>query len=65
LQRPREERYAGWSHGIGTSILSGELTLEALEEKVASGEIDPKPKSGGQELLENQVNQRIWATPKT
>ncbi|HLE95561.1 MAG TPA: xylose isomerase [Acidimicrobiia bacterium] len=63
LQRPREERYAGWSHGIGTSILSGELTLEALEEKVASGEIDPKPKSGGQELLENQVNQRIWATP--
>ena len=61
LEGPREERYAGWSQGIGASILSGEVTLEALEEKVAAGEIDPKPKSGRQELLENQVNQRIWA----
>jgi xylose isomerase len=62
LQSPREERYAGWSRGIGSSILNGEVDLEALEGQVASGQIDPKPKSGRQELLENQVNQRIWTT---
>ena len=27
---------------------------------MASGEIDPKPVSGRQELLENLVNQAIW-----
>jgi hypothetical protein len=27
---------------------------------VASGEIDPKPESGHQEMLENLVNQAIW-----
>ena len=36
-------------------------SLEALEAKVAAGEIDPRPVSGRQELLENLVNQRIWA----
>jgi hypothetical protein len=27
---------------------------------VATGEIDPQPRSGRQELLENLVNQAIW-----
>ncbi len=49
---------------MGASILAGEVTLVGLEDKVASGEIDPKPRSGRQELLENEVNQRIWATKK-
>jgi len=64
LDGPRVERYAGWSKGVGASILAGEVTLEGLEGKVASGEIDPRPRSGRQELLENEVNQRIWATRK-
>jgi xylose isomerase len=58
------DRYSGWAKGLGASILSGDVNLEGLEEKVASGEIDPKPTSGRQELLENQVNQRIWTTKK-
>ena len=56
----REERYAGWAGELGTSILSGDVTLDELERRVATGEIDPRPVSGRQELLENLVNQQIW-----
>ena len=38
----------------------GTESLASLEAKVASGDIDPDPVSGRQELLENQVNQVIW-----
>jgi xylose isomerase len=65
LERLREERYAGWEDGLGASIRSGELSLEALEGRVAAGEIDPRPTSGRQELLENLVNQQIWAADRT
>jgi xylose isomerase len=61
LERLREERYAGWAGRLGESILSGGVTLEELERRVASGDIDPKPVSGRQELLENLVNRHIWA----
>jgi xylose isomerase len=65
LERRREERYAGWAGAFGKTILAGETTLEALEGRVAAGEIDPRPVSGRQELLENVVNQRIWAADGT
>jgi xylose isomerase len=61
LERLREERYAGWAGDLGTSILSGDATLASLEGQVAAGGIDPQPSSGRQELLENLVNQQIWA----
>ena len=61
LERLREERYAGRADGLGASILSGGVTLEELERRVATGDTDPKPVSGRQELLENLVNQQIWA----
>jgi xylose isomerase len=59
LQR-REDRYAAWSGELGRSILAGEATLEGLEARVVAEGIDPKPVSGGQERLENVVNQAIW-----
>jgi xylose isomerase len=55
------ERYAGWDGSLGRAILDGTESLASLEAKVASGEIDPRPTSGHQELLESLVNQRIWA----
>ncbi len=64
LKRLREERYAGWAGELGTAILSGGVTLEELERRLAKGKIDPKPVSGGQELLENLVNQQIWAADR-
>ena len=64
LRDRREERYAGWSSDRGASILAGDQSLAALEERVASGEVDPRPVSGRQELLENLVNQEIWAADR-
>jgi xylose isomerase len=64
LERLRDERYAGWTEDLGRSILTGDVPLETLAERVATGEIDPRPLSGQQELLENVVNQSIWAVDK-
>ena len=58
---PLEARYAGWAGPLGTAILDGTETLASLEAKVAAGEIDPSPRSGHQEHLENEVNRVLWA----
>jgi xylose isomerase len=59
-----EERYAGWKGDLGTAILDGSLSLADLGDKVAAGEIDPKPVSGHQELYENVVNRHIWSVDR-
>jgi xylose isomerase len=64
LSRPLAERYRGWDGPLGSAILEGRETLASLEARVASGEIDPKPVSGRQELLENLVNRHIWAADR-
>jgi xylose isomerase len=61
LEGPRAERYASWDGDLGRAILSGNETLASLDERVSSGRVDPKPVSGGQERLENVVNDHIWA----
>ena len=65
LQAERDRRYAGWDGALGGQILGGEASLEALEARVASGELDPKPVSGRQELLENRVNDAIWSVDRS
>jgi xylose isomerase len=62
LSGPLSERYARWSADLGTGILTGSESLETLEAKVISGEVDPTPVSGRQELLENRVNRVIWSS---
>jgi xylose isomerase len=62
LSAPLAERYSGWSADLGTSILDGSESLDTLESRVISGEIDPTPVSGRQELLENRVNRAIWSS---
>ena len=64
LERLRADRYAGWSGKLGRSILSGDAVLEILTAGVASGDIDPQPRSGRQEQLENLVNRAIWAVDR-
>ena len=61
LDGPREERYAGWDGELGAAIRSGQLSLDDLLRRVEDDGLDPKPRSGGQERLENLVNQRIWS----
>jgi xylose isomerase len=60
LEDPRDARYAGWGGDLGKGILEGAVSIDDLEARVASGEIDPAPVSGSQELLEEMVNRRIW-----
>ncbi len=64
LSGPLAERYAGWSDDLGRQILEGTETLETLEDKVMSGDVDPAPVSGSQELLENRTNRVIWSQEK-
>lgn len=62
LERLRTERYAGWGGPLGRSILAGDALLEVMTAQVLAGEINPTPRSGNQELLENLVNKAIWST---
>ncbi|MEK6215947.1 MAG: xylose isomerase, partial [Boseongicola sp.] len=55
LERLREERYAGWKSESAQALLGG-ATLEQCEERVVSEGIEPEPRSGRQERLENLVN---------
>ena len=40
-------------------MLSGGLSLEDIEAKVRSAGLNPEPRSGKQELLENVVNRYV------
>jgi xylose isomerase len=59
LQALLDERYAGWNGPLGKDILSGKASLADLSERVLSQKIDPRPRSGRQELLENLVNRYL------
>lgn len=54
-----ENRYAGWNDGLGRRMLSGDMTLEDVSHEVLSRNIDPQPRSGRQEMLENLVNRYL------
>jgi xylose isomerase len=54
-----DQRYAGWKRELGERILGGKLSLADLSEHVLAQGLDPKPRSGRQEALENLVNQYL------
>ena len=56
---PLEARYAGWNDAEGRAMLSGERTLEQVSARVLSQGIEPQPRSGRQERLENIVNRYV------
>lgn len=55
LKAAVSKRYAGWSTSEAQDMLSGKLTLEQIAAKTEAGEINPKPRSGRQEALENLI----------
>jgi xylose isomerase len=59
LSGPLEARYAGWNAAEAKAMLSGERTLEQIATRVVSDGIEPQPKSGRQEYLENVVNRYV------
>ena len=55
LKRLRDERYLDWSTDLGRRIEAGEFMLAHLADLVGEMGLDPKPRSGRQELAESLV----------
>jgi xylose isomerase len=56
LQQFVDDRYAGWDGELGKAILVGDKNLDELAALVEKGKLEPQPRSGRQEYLENLVN---------
>ena len=54
-----EARYAGWKTGLGKEILDRKLSLVQIADQVNARNLDPKPRSGRQEMLENLVSRYL------
>ncbi len=59
LSAPLAERYAGWKSAEGQAMLSGKRTLEEIAARVVKDGIEPQPRSGRQEYLENIINRYV------
>ncbi|MCK9552212.1 xylose isomerase, partial [Aquamicrobium sp.] len=59
LIRPLEDRYAGWNGEEANAMLAGRRTLDQVAERVMKDGIEPQPRSGRQEYLENVVNRYV------
>jgi xylose isomerase len=57
MEAARDARYAGWDQPAAKAMLKGSLT-EAAARVMAEG-LEPQPKSGRQERLENLVNRYV------
>jgi xylose isomerase len=59
LSGPLDARYAGWASSESQKMLRGELSLDEIAAHVEAKDINPQPKSGQQERLENVVNRYV------
>ena len=57
LEGPRRDRYAGWESDAARQMLESDLAT--IAERVEREGIDPQPRSGRQEVLENIVNRYV------
>jgi xylose isomerase len=53
------DRYAGWNSDPGKALLSSSSNLEAISDAAVAAKIDPQPRSGRQEYVENIVSRYI------
>ena len=59
LKQVIDQRYAGWQRPEAQEMLNGNLTLDQIAEMATAGNINPQPRSGGQEMLENTFVRRL------
>jgi xylose isomerase len=59
LQEALDARYAGWNEREAKAMLSGKRSLEQISARVLKNNINPEPRSGQQEYLENLINRFI------
>ncbi|MCR9110829.1 MAG: xylose isomerase [Rhodobacteraceae bacterium] len=57
LEAPRRERYAGWDTPTAKAMLTSDLA--SISERVIAEDLNPQPRSGRQEVLENIVNRYV------
>jgi len=60
LQSVLDERYAGWKKPEAEAILAGKLSLEEIAAQSEAAGINPQPRSGRQEKLENLLSRHIY-----
>jgi len=56
LKQAVSDRYADWDSELGQGYLNGSLSLKDLSDLAIRQNLDPQPRSGRQEELENLVN---------
>jgi len=54
-----QDRYQDWDGPMGQDLLSGKMSLSEIETLVRDNDLNPEPKSGRQEYLENVVNRFV------
>lgn len=54
-----DDRYAGWNSAEAKAMLKGERDLESIAARVENDGIEPQPRSGRQEYLENLINRFV------
>jgi len=59
LSVPLSERYAGWEDQQAMKMLDGSLGLDDITAHVLQNDINPEPRTGRQEKLENIVNRYV------
>jgi xylose isomerase len=59
LEKATDQRYAGWKDDMGARILEGKMSLAEVSDFALAQGLDPKPRSGRQEALENLVNRYL------
>ena len=59
LDQALSGRYSGWSSDEAMKMLKGDYSLEDISQYVVSTDLDPQPRSGQQEILENYVNKFV------
>jgi xylose isomerase len=52
----KAQRYAGWDGDLGQRIMTGKADLAAVADQAVKEGLEPTPRSGRQEMLENIVN---------
>ena len=53
------KRYEDWEKDLGKFIHDKSTSLDAIHQKVLDDKIEPEPRSGNQEYLENILNKYL------
>ena len=54
------DRYAGWQTSQAKDMLSGKMSLDEIARKAEADAVNPKPRSGRQERIENLLARKLF-----